>query len=169
MFKNFWPSASNFKSFSRALGYFFSQQVRTILVTKYHFSNCYPGPSNKILPQIESHLISCQYLFINYLVNDKDVKKQDNNNENSDEETLKTPENNNKKQPDMSIGLVKQQQENKEKIEDLLERIEEIFETGGETGEETKKRYKCPICSSTFSHRRYFFQIFFWIFFKSRN
>jgi len=89
------------------------------------------------------------------IVKDKDVKKQDNNNENSDEETLKTPENNNKKQPDLSIGLVKQQQENKENIEDLLERIEEIFETGGEAGEETtKKRYKCPICSSTFSHRR---------------
>ena len=103
---------------------------------------------------------------INYLVNDKDVKKQDDNDENSDEEILKTPENNNKKQPDLSISLVKQQQENdnKEKIEDLLERIEEIFETGGEAGEETKKRYKCPICSSTFSHRRYFF---FGFFFKS--
>merc|ERR1712172_485818 len=89
------------------------------------------------------------------IVKDKNVKKQDNNNENSDEETLKTPENNNKKQSDLSIGLVKQQQENKENIEDLLERIEEIFETGGEAGEETtKKRYKCPICSSTFSHRR---------------
>ena len=99
------------------------------------------------------------------IVKDKDVKKQDNNNENSDEETLKTPENNNKKQPDLSIGLVKQQQENKENIEDLLERIEEIFETGGEAGEETtKKRYKCPICSSTFSHRRY---LFFGFFFKS--
>ena len=96
------------------------------------------------------------------IVKDKDVKKQDNNNENSDEETLKTPENNNKKQPDLSIGLVKQQQENKENIEDLLERIEEIFETGGEAGEETtKKRYKCPICSSTFSHRRYLFFGFF--------
>ena len=71
---------------------------------------------------------------------------------------MKTPENNNKKQPDTSIDLVKQQQENdnKEKIEDLLEKIEEIFESGGE-GEEAKKRYKCPICSSTFSHRRYFF------------
>ena len=31
------PSASNFKSFSRSLEIFFSQQVRTILVTKYHF------------------------------------------------------------------------------------------------------------------------------------
>jgi hypothetical protein len=100
---------------------------------------------------------------INYLVNNKDVKKQDHNNENSDEEILKTPENNNKKQPDLSIDLEKQQQENnnKEKIEDLLERIEEIFETGGEAGEETKKRYKCPICSSTFSHRRYLFFGFF--------
>lgn len=89
-------------------------------------------------------------------VKKQDVKKQDHNNENSDEEILKTPENNNKKQPDLSIDLEKQQQENnnKEKIEDLLERIEEIFETGGEAGEETKKRYKCPICSSTFSHRR---------------
>ena len=104
---------------------------------------------------------------MNYFVNDKDVKKQDDNNENSDEEILKTPENNNKKQPDLSIDLVKQQQENnnKEKIEDLLERIEEIFETGGEAGEETKKRYKCPICSSTFSHRRYVFSDFFLRFF----
>ena len=121
-----------------------------------------PGPSNELVPHIELHLNSCQYPLINYLFNDKDVKKQDNNNENSDEETLKTPENNNKKQPDLSIGLVKQQQENKENIEDLLERIEEIFETGGEAGEETtKKRYKCPICSSTFSHRRYLFFGFF--------
>jgi hypothetical protein len=118
---------------------------------------------------MELHPNSCQYPLINYLVNDKDVKKQDDNNENSDEEILKTPENNNKKQPDLSISLVKQQQENdnKEKIEDLLERIEEIFETGGEAGEETtKKRYKCPICSSTFSHRRY---LFFGFFLKSRR
>ena len=36
-FSNSRPSASNFKSFSRSLGNFFSQLVRTILVTKYHF------------------------------------------------------------------------------------------------------------------------------------
>ena len=36
--KNARPSASNFKSFSRSLGQFFSQQVRTILEIKYHFS-----------------------------------------------------------------------------------------------------------------------------------
>ena len=130
-------------------------------------SNCCPGPPNELLPQIVSNQNSCQYPLINYLFNDKDVKKQDNNNENSDEETLKTPENNNKKQPDLSIGLVKQQQENKENIEDLLEKIEEIIETGGEAGvETTKKRYKCPICPSTFSHRRY---LFFGFFLKSRR
>merc|ERR1712238_122489 len=80
------------------------------------------------------------------IVKDKDVDKQD----------VKKQDNNNKKQPDTSIDLVKQQQENdnKEKIEDLLEKIEEIFESGGEAGEQTKKRYKCPICPSTFSHRR---------------
>ena len=121
------------------------------------------GSKEKLLLKLNFYHRSSQYPLINYLVNDKDVKKQDHNNENSDEEILKTPENNNKKQPDLSISLVKQQQENdnKEKIEDLLERIEEIFETGGEAGEETKKRYKCPICSSTFSHRRYLFFGFF--------
>ena len=36
-FANSWPSASNFKSFSRSLEHFFSQYARTILVTKYHF------------------------------------------------------------------------------------------------------------------------------------
>ena len=136
-------------------------------INKNCCSNCCPGPSNELLPQIESNQNSWQYPLINYLAIDKDVKKQDNNNENSDEETLQTPENNNKKQPDLSIGLVKQQQENKENIEDLLERIEEIFETGGEAGEETtKKRYKCPICSSTFSHRRYIVFIFLFFFLK---
>ena len=34
-FANSWPSASNFKSFSWSLELFFSQKVRTILVTKY--------------------------------------------------------------------------------------------------------------------------------------
>ena len=36
-FANYRPSASNFQSFSRSLEQFFSQWVRTILLTKYHF------------------------------------------------------------------------------------------------------------------------------------
>ena len=36
IFQNSRPSALNFKSFSWLLEHFFSQQVRTILVTKYH-------------------------------------------------------------------------------------------------------------------------------------
>ena len=37
IFENSRPSTSNFESFSRSLEQFFSQLVRTILVTKYHF------------------------------------------------------------------------------------------------------------------------------------
>ena len=37
LFENSRPSAPNFKSFSLSVEQFFSQKVRTILVTKYHF------------------------------------------------------------------------------------------------------------------------------------
>ena len=40
LFVNSWPSYSNFKSFSDQQNNFFSQQVRTVLVTKYHFYLC---------------------------------------------------------------------------------------------------------------------------------
>ena len=36
-FSDFWPSVSNVKSFSWSPKHFFSQKVRTILETKYHF------------------------------------------------------------------------------------------------------------------------------------
>ena len=37
-------------------------------IKKNYYWNCCPGPSDKLVPQIEPHQNSCQYSKINYLV-----------------------------------------------------------------------------------------------------